>query len=397
MLKTKIAIIPLFFLLVLSLLPISSFASYTLTQYYNANDDNEHGFKVGIWDAQTFTTSTAYSITSVKLKLYKEGSPKTITVSIRLADVNNKPSGNDLTDGTTDGDTLPTGSPYEWREITLTPYVLSASTQYAIVVRCVGGTGANFAHWREDATSPTYSGGSCVRSTDTGVTWTVTTTVDYMFECYGTYSYTKSGSKGLVFSVAVGRFFEASRGTALNLTFSDSSLAWTNFIRGVTQAFNLQNKYVIVALDVVRTLTTSLGVTNSANRGLDILRGTDVNIGLTSLASLFKGWDYTLIQLLGIRSNVETPEINALSYADMMSLNIFLLFMAIDVFVIILTVIGLVFRFPLVCLFGLLISLGVLIYNIAYLGSDMFFVMFTIIAILISAIGLIYGMVSEID
>ncbi|GAH21280.1 unnamed protein product, partial [marine sediment metagenome] len=79
--------------------------------------------------------SVSHKITKVKLKLYRVGSPGTATVSIR-ATSGLHPTGSDLCSGTTNGDTLPEGSPYEWREITLGDGAnLASGTKYAIVIR----------------------------------------------------------------------------------------------------------------------------------------------------------------------------------------------------------------------------------------------------------------------
>ena len=92
----------------------------TLYENYNTGDDAALGIYGAIWAAQTFTVGAAgHTITSVKLLLYRYGSPGTVTVSIRATDGNGHPTGSDLTSGTTDGNTLPTGSPSELREITL--------------------------------------------------------------------------------------------------------------------------------------------------------------------------------------------------------------------------------------------------------------------------------------
>lgn len=167
----------------------------TLYEYYNTGDIGSADIYGAVWRGQTFTPSTAHKITSVKLLLFRSGSPGTVTVSIRATDVNGHPTGADLCSGTTDGNTLPTASPYEWREITLgAGYDLVASTQYAIVVRATSGDASNILWWRVDSPSPTYAGGCSETSTDSGVTWESYTPWDFMFEDWGV-------------GVAVGRSF----------------------------------------------------------------------------------------------------------------------------------------------------------------------------------------------
>ena len=132
------------------------------------------------WLAQTFTTVGALTIEAISLFLYRVGNPGTITVSIRATDGTGKPTGEDLTSGTTDGNTLTDSSDGEWREVTLTPYLLNAATKYAIVARATGGTAANAGKWKQDSLDP-YAGGANHESGDSGSTWTVAGTHDRGF------------------------------------------------------------------------------------------------------------------------------------------------------------------------------------------------------------------------
>jgi len=156
----------------------------TKYQFYSSGDDGYIAALGNTWRAQTFTPSTKHRITSIKLLLYRSGSPGTITVSIRGTS-GGVPTGADLCSGTTNGNTLPIGSPYEWREITFTSgYVLQASTKYAIVVR-VPDSGADYLAWRVDGTSPTYTGGAFCSSGNAGSSWEENTSIDCMFEEWG--------------------------------------------------------------------------------------------------------------------------------------------------------------------------------------------------------------------
>jgi hypothetical protein len=154
-------------------------------EYYNTGDDNHVWLYGSTWVAQTFTPSVAHTITSVKLKLFRVGSPGTVTVSIR-ATSGGQPTGGDLCSGTTSGNTLPTGSPFEWREISLgSGYGLSAGTTYAIVVRATSGDSSNYLWWRVDGSSPTYGGGMYLLSFNSGSSWTSGASYDLMFEEWG--------------------------------------------------------------------------------------------------------------------------------------------------------------------------------------------------------------------
>ena len=160
----------------------------TLYESYITGDDGNIVPYGVYYRAQMFTPSVAHTITSVKLLLYRLTTPGTLTISIRATDGDGKPTGSDLCSGTTSGDTLPTASPYEWREITLgNGTLLLANIKYAIVAANPDGDGQSEAiYWRTDASSPTYTGGSLVSSSDSGVTWGAPdTTRDMMFYDYG--------------------------------------------------------------------------------------------------------------------------------------------------------------------------------------------------------------------
>ena len=160
-------------------------AAPDLYEHYNTGDDIISSGPVGSgWYAQTFTAESDHSITSVRLKLGRNGSPGTVTVSIRATDGTGHPSVPDLTSGTTDGDTLPTGSPWEWREIALTSYPLTSGTKYAIVVRAPDGDVSNYLRCCADAPGG-YAGGNWEVSGNSGATWAVSQDIDLMFEVHG--------------------------------------------------------------------------------------------------------------------------------------------------------------------------------------------------------------------
>ncbi len=157
----------------------------TKFEYYNTGDDNAFGIWGVHWLTQTFTPSVAHKITSVKLKIFREGSPGTLTVSIR-ATSGGEPIGGDLCSGTIDGNGLTTDIAGAWYEITLGAGCdLDADTKYAIVARAPSGSDAgNAVNWRGDSSSPTYSGGAALYSDNSGVDWSGYD-VDRMFEEWG--------------------------------------------------------------------------------------------------------------------------------------------------------------------------------------------------------------------
>ena len=157
----------------------------TRYEYYNTGDDDYWELDGVYWQAQTFTVGTVgHKISSVKLKLYRVGSPGTVTVSIK-ATTSGHPSGDDLTVGTIDGNTLTTDPAGAWYEITVTEYTSSKNTKYAVVVRALTGDASNTVEWRADSSSPTYTDGNVEYSGNSGGTWTSNTDSDFMFEVWG--------------------------------------------------------------------------------------------------------------------------------------------------------------------------------------------------------------------
>lgn len=160
------------------------------------NPEWTHSFYTTQWEAQTFTTTLAFTISAVKVWMYRfnaSGSPGTITVSIRAVDGNGRPTGADLTSGTADADEWDTDSDGEWHEISLTKYSLSASTTYAIVCRLAGGSVLNCVKWRGTSTATVpaetpYTDGKGCGSNDSGSTWfdldADEDKIDYLFQTY---------------------------------------------------------------------------------------------------------------------------------------------------------------------------------------------------------------------
>ncbi len=123
------------------------------------------------WWTQTFDASQSYKIDSVKLLLYRVGNPHEVTIGIRLTDGEGKPTGGDLTSGTTNGNTLTTSNTGEWREIELTPYQLDEGVRYAIVARAPGAATTNSLRWIMTRDLPRYQYGQMYYSGDSGGTW----------------------------------------------------------------------------------------------------------------------------------------------------------------------------------------------------------------------------------
>lgn len=157
----------------------------TLYQNYTTGHNAFLNVFGAFWKAQTFTPSISHNITRIVLRVYRVGDPGEITIAITNTTAG-KPSGADLASGTAPTNAYTVEANGEWRTITLDTFpAVTASTQYAIVVKALGGDSANAIKWRLDSTSPTYSGGAKVFSTDSGSSWTIDTNQDFMFEEWG--------------------------------------------------------------------------------------------------------------------------------------------------------------------------------------------------------------------
>lgn len=158
--------------------------------YITGDDGNRAFYQTVAWQAQTFTPSINHIISSVKLKLYRyTGSVPGILTACIYATSAGKPTGSVLASGTCPAVTanaITTTSPGEWVEITITGgYLLLASTVYALVMKSSTDDPTKPIYWRRDGSSPTYTGGSGAITDDEGVSWTLYTDEDCMFEEWG--------------------------------------------------------------------------------------------------------------------------------------------------------------------------------------------------------------------
>ncbi|MBA7537886.1 hypothetical protein ES705_30157 [subsurface metagenome] len=156
----------------------------TKHESFDPTPNSYQGFGLQRWDAQTFLTTDAFELTSVKVKLYRTTPPGQIIVSIRDAQAANKPAGEDLTLGTTDGDTLTTSTSGEWREITLTPCQLEGNHRYAIVARAPDAGEIAHARWAARKDTGLYANGRMCYSNNYGDTWSTSETYDLLFQTW---------------------------------------------------------------------------------------------------------------------------------------------------------------------------------------------------------------------
>jgi len=158
----------------------------TLYQKYTTGDNAQAGWYGAFWGAQSFTPVLNHKITSLKIKVFRTGSPGTVTVSIKGTDGDGKPTGADLASGTFDGNAVTTDTAGEWKEIVFSsPYTLRPGTKFAQVLRAPDGDASNKLNWRLDTATAAYPGGEYLLSANSGSTWTAIPTYDLLFVEFG--------------------------------------------------------------------------------------------------------------------------------------------------------------------------------------------------------------------
>jgi head-tail adaptor len=265
--------------------PINIFHTHTVstsTKYENyiTGDDREYHGTGSTWSMQTFTVSTAHTITSVKLKLYRVGSGGgTMTVSIRATSAG-LPTGGDLCSGTINGGSLTTDTSGDWYEITFGEGTPLSTSQYAICVRSAGDS-SNYPAWRVD-TAGSYTGGTEGYSLNAGSSWTARSANDYMFEEWGTtttYVYTKN-------------IFES-----VELTASIDKVRVIS--KTLTDTFNIVGGFT---LSVFKSISESLALTETVNKLTSRILSSavalvsniskSINKSITSVIELFEAFEW---------------------------------------------------------------------------------------------------------
>lgn len=180
-------LLPIFLAIILSsvfALPVVALPEVETWEDYTSGDDTSYNVTGAEWLAQTFTVDPeSHSVTAVQVRLYRVGSPGTITASIRET-TGGLPVGSDLTSGTIDGDAITTALAGGWYLIDFTEYRLDYDEIYAVVVRAEAGDDSNYVVARYDA-SGTYADGQMATSDDGGMSWSAEAAADIMFEIRG--------------------------------------------------------------------------------------------------------------------------------------------------------------------------------------------------------------------
>jgi len=134
------------------------------------NMDGAYGLHY--WGMQSFTPLETYTIGKFVAYWAKMTTPNIITLALRLTDGAGKPTGGDLTSGTTNGNTLPQYGVHEWRAVDIEHYELQQGVKYAAIARALEASTFSSFNWKGATDPDAYPRGQWGYSTNHGSTWT---------------------------------------------------------------------------------------------------------------------------------------------------------------------------------------------------------------------------------
>ena len=229
------------------------------------------------YTSETFTASSSYTITSVKLSIKKTTSSTIVlTVGIYAVDVNRKPTGSALASGSIANASISTSQ--GWVECAFSAgYLLTVNTEYAIVVNAPSGTGT--ITWYGELTGNVYVGKSWYGSN--GTTWTESTVSDTSFRTYTTFPSDEKYSKSLI---AIGNnevWYETPLGTMTELTAATGDLD-VSFLLSSAEAYQklfIANGTKKKVVDFINTkITTTDAGLNPCTIGMTLTGGTSTGV-----------------------------------------------------------------------------------------------------------------------
>lgn len=168
----------------------ADFSGYTMYEWYNTNDDDKAGFDANNkFRGNTFVVGTtgtneSFTLTGVAMKMYKVSNPSgSIDIEIR-ASILDTPNGGILSSGSIDFSEI--GTSAAWFNISMTQIILNQGDNYSILAHADGVDGSNYFYLRQDASSPSYTGGRYCLSNDNASSWSCYATNEALFEIWGT-------------------------------------------------------------------------------------------------------------------------------------------------------------------------------------------------------------------
>ena len=166
---------------------------YALLRYesYTTGDDSSQQIASAGYSAQTFTPVNTHWCRRVTVKVYSETVSGRLNAAIYAVDASGAPTGPILASGSISNVAIRSGyGATSAATATLvpikfdSPVEVSGGIEYAIVC-WETGCSTTFPYWRYDNTDGAYSRGQRWRSTNRGITWSVQTGDDHLFEEWG--------------------------------------------------------------------------------------------------------------------------------------------------------------------------------------------------------------------
>ncbi len=155
----------------------------SLYEYYDGSTEGNWASYGSIYRGQTFTVDVNFLITKVEVKIRKAGSPGTGYLQVRNTAAG-LPTTVIATSNSYNFNGLSTS--YQWISLSFpSSTVLNADTKYSLNLVAPSGSAANCVEWAGDDSSPSYSGGNLIQSTNGGSSWAGYTTTDLNFKVYG--------------------------------------------------------------------------------------------------------------------------------------------------------------------------------------------------------------------
>lgn len=151
-------------------------------------DGNSPRIAVGNYTAQKFTSDDeAHSVTNIRLPLMRVGDPEYVTLELTTATSGNVSTGVVIADVTITTVLIPTDD-YAWIDFDVSDSgaSLDGNTSYVIVLSAPYGNLTNdYILWQSDVGGDGDDDTVGSHSTNAGVTWTLDTPTDYLFEIWG--------------------------------------------------------------------------------------------------------------------------------------------------------------------------------------------------------------------
>lgn len=155
-----------------------------ITSYTTGDDVFKRIYGLLAKGGQTFTVGDDYDLTSINMKIGKEGSPPAdLTVELYATDGDGLPTGSVLATGSIAAADITDGNTGGWYDIPMTTYLLESGEKYAFTLQSTGGSSGTDYIFRYQSSGATYADGSYLNYS--GGNWVDFASTDGMFEVYG--------------------------------------------------------------------------------------------------------------------------------------------------------------------------------------------------------------------